>query len=154
MHVYVRADDRRFDAGYATINNPDVRIISADGQMSSAVARTEFPKARLMELPNMTPLSQQVEEVATGKADVFMSEAAAAELYMKANPGKVRRLPAAAPLRIFQNTLAMEIGEERLKTMLDSALIDIIENGELDRILRKYDSAGTMFLKPAAGYRP
>jgi len=152
MGVYARTDDMRFENHYEAIDNATVKIISADGQMSSAVARYEFPQATLVEMPNMTALSQQIEEVATGKADVFMSESAAAELYMQKNPGKIKRVEG-PPLRIFQNTFAMEIGEEKLKTMLDSALINVIDNGQLDRILMQYDKQGRMFKKPIKTYR-
>lgn len=154
MNLYVRNDDKRFDKNKNLINDPTVKIISADGQMSSAVARTEFPKAQLVELPNMTPLSQQIEDVVAGKADVFMSENGAAIEYMNKNPGKIRKVPTDGPLRVYQNTFAMNMGENDLKTMLDSALIDVIENGEMDRILKKYDPDGKIFKKVAKGYRP
>ncbi len=154
MNPYVRSDDTRFGGDYSKINEASVRIISADGQMSSSVARTEFPEAQLIELPNMTPLSQQIEDVVAGKADVFMSESAAAEDYMSKNPGKVRKVSTDRPLRVYQNTFAMKMGENDLKTMLDSALIDVIENGEMDKILSKYDPENKIFKKVAKGYAP
>ena len=154
MNPYVRADDMRFDGDYKKINDPSVRIISADGQMSSTVARTEFPKAQLYELPNMTSISQQMEEVASGKADIVMDEPAAAEDYMVRNPDKLRKVEAPYPLRVFQDTFALKMGENDLKTMLDSALIDIIENGEMDKILQKYDPENKIFKRVAKGYQP
>lgn len=153
MRVYVRANDTRFDKGYDSINSPDVKIISADGQMASFIARAEFPQAKLIELPNMTSLSQQVDEVISGKADIYMSEATSATLYMKANPGKIKPLPINEPLRVFQNTFAMNMGEDNLRTMIDSALIDVVQNGTLDTIIKKYDPEGIMFLKPAKTYQ-
>ena len=153
MNAYVRIDDTRFDKDVMLINDPKVSIISADGQMSSSVARNEFPNAKLIELPNMTQLSQQIEDVAAGKADVFLSESAAAEDYMNKNPGKVKRVPTSKPINVYQNTFAMKMGENDLKTMLDSALIDVIENGQMDKILKKYDSDGKMFKKVAKGYQ-
>ncbi len=154
MNLYVRADDTRFDSDFRQIDNTDIKIISADGQMSSAAARVEFPKAHLIELPNMTPLSQQIEDVVAGKADVFMSESAAAEDYMSKNTSKVRKIMTDRPLRVYQNTFAMKMGENDLKTMLDSALIDVIENGEMDKILSKYDPENKIFKKVAKGYQP
>ncbi|PZP57491.1 MAG: hypothetical protein DI586_00200 [Micavibrio aeruginosavorus] len=154
MNPYIRADDTRFDGDYSKINEASIRIISADGQMSSSVARTEFPKAQLIELPNMASISQQMEEVASGKADIVLDEPAAAEDYMIKNPGKLRKVEAAYPLRVFQNTFAMKMGENDLKTMLDSALIDVIENGEMDKILAKYDPDNKIFKKVAKGYQP
>jgi ABC-type amino acid transport substrate-binding protein len=152
MRAYVRADDTRFDKSYESINQAGIRIISADGQMSATVAKTEFPNATLLMLSNMTPYTQQFEDVIAGKADVMLAEAAAAGLFIAANPGKIRATAMPHPLRTFQNTFAMNMGEESLRTLLDSALIDIIQNGELDRILARYDTNSTIFLKPAAGY--
>ncbi len=154
MNAYVRVDDKRFDKDVMLIDDAKVSIISADGQMSSSVARDQFPNAKLIELPNMTQLSQQIEDVAAGKADVFLSESGAAEDYMIKNPGKIRRVPTPAPVNVYQNTLAMKMGENDLKTMLDSALIDVIENGQMDKILKKYDPDGKVFKKVAKGYQP
>lgn len=153
MYAYVREGDTRFDGSYDSINHEDVKIISADGQMSSIVATTQFPKAKLIELPNMTSSSQQFEELVSGKADVFLEEASVALAYMDRNPGKVKRINVTDPLRVYQNTIAMNMGEGNLKTMLDSALLDLIENGEIDRIIAKYDNSHQMFLKIAKGYQ-
>ncbi len=153
MYAYVRKGDTRFDASYDTINRDGVNIISADGQMSSTVAKTQFPQAKLNELPNMTSPGQQFDELASGKADVFLEEAAVASYYMDKNPDRVQRTAETEPLRVYQNTIGMSMGEIKLKTMLDSAMMDLIENGEIDRILAKYDPQGRMYLKVAKGYQ-
>ena len=136
--IVVRADDARFDADYRTINTPGVRIISADGMEATRIARRDFPKAALTELPNMARDADLAEHVAAGKADVTFLDAAMAESYRAANPGRLKLVPLAQPIRIFQNTFALP-QDERLKAMLDTAMNELIENGGMDIILDKYD---------------
>ena len=154
MNPYVRADDIRFDNDFTKINDASIKIVSADGQMTSKVAKIEFPDAQLIELPNMTSMSEQIENIVTKKADVILGEPAATEDYMVHNQGKLKRVENVRPLRVFQNTFAMKMGEDELKTMLDSALIDIIENGEMDRIMSKYDADKKIFKRVSKGYEP
>lgn len=153
MQVYARADDKRFDNALEKINSKDITIVSADGHMSSSVARADFPLAKLNELPNMSSLTQQFEDILAGKADVLLTDSSAAAAYMKANPGKIKVVPAARPLHVFQNTFAMDIHETALKSMMDSALIDIVGNGEMEKILKKYDPDGVMYLPVVKGYK-
>jgi ABC-type amino acid transport substrate-binding protein len=143
--IIVRQDDHRFDKDQSRINQPDVRIVSSDGELASAIAHRDYPQAQLLEAPNMTDFTQRLEDITDNKADVTFIEDAITDVYLKNNPYKLRRLDV-PPVRVFQNTLAF-LPDERLKSMLDTAVIELVENGEMDRILDKYDPVNKMLLR-------
>ncbi len=146
VEIMARNNDVRFDQMSAAINDATVRIVSSDGMEATRIAHRDFPRAQLIELPNMQGDSDLMESVATGKADITFIDAATSERYMTANPGKLKRLARTAPIRIYQNTFALP-QDERLKAMLDTALNDLVENGGMDIILDKYDAAHKTLLR-------
>lgn len=146
LGVFVRADDHRFDADMTRLNDPNVALIVADGELAEVVAHADFPRMKVRTLPNLVDISQMMTEVATGKADVTFAELMHGAQYTKFNPGKLRLLNPEHPLRVFQNTLALPPNEPQMKAMLDSALYEMRDAGIVERLLRKYEPApGTMY---------
>lgn len=146
LEILARADDPRFDQRLDAIDNPTVRIMSSDGMEASRIARRDFPRAQLIELPNMQGDSDLMESVAASKADITFIEAATSERYRAANPGKLKVLARPAPIRIYQNTFALP-QDDRLKAMLDTALNELVESGGVDAILDRYDPAHKTLLR-------
>jgi len=60
--------------------------------------------------------------VTTGKADVTLAEPGAVTLFLKKNPGALKKLEIPQPLRVFPNGYALKRGEDEFKFMIDSAL--------------------------------
>ncbi len=145
LGVIVRTDDHRFDNDLNLINQPEIRIASRDGDLSAAVAHRDYPNAKLQQAPNMTTDAQILEDVALKKGDVFFLEDINFNTYAKNNPGKLRRLDI-PPVRVFQNTLAF-LQDEKLKSLLDTVMIELVENGAMDKILDKYDPEKKMLLR-------
>lgn len=141
----VRPDDHRFDQNLDRINQPDVRIVTYDGGLAAAITQRDFPKAKNQQAPNMVDYSQLFEDVATNKGDVLFAESAAVIAYQKSNPGRVRML-SGPPIRVLQNTLGFS-QDERLKSMLDTVVIELVENGQMDKILNKYDPDQKMLMR-------
>ena len=61
-------------------------------------------------------------------------------------------VPTQKPVRIFPNTFAVDIHENELQNMLNTALHQMQDNGTVDRLLKKYQSKGydTGFLLPVS----
>lgn len=142
----IRPDDFRFDNRLDLINDPNVKIVSSDGALASAIARRDFPKAQLLEYANLTDPGQLMEDVVSRKGDIIFVDSATMEQYLKSNPGRLRRLPG-PPLRMFQNTLALPQDDIKLKSLLDTVIIELRDNGGMDRILDKYDPEHKQFLR-------
>lgn len=139
IFAYVRADDSRFDSGFDLINDATTTIATIDAEMTSIIAKADFPMAAISSLPQSTDVSQVLLEVATGKADVTFVETAVAERFISKNPGEIKKIPNAAPVRVFPNVMLMRKGEYKLKTALDTAINELIYTGRVDYIISRHE---------------
>jgi polar amino acid transport system substrate-binding protein len=138
LGIYVRTDDHRFDNAPTHLNDPRFRIATIDAEMSHIVQRSDFPEASVLGLPSTTDISMLAESVVLRKADATIIEKAVANLYMKHNPGALRNLTDAKPIRIFENTWAFAHEASRLKAVLDTAIKEMLFSGYVDKVLAKY----------------
>lgn len=152
--AFVRPDDTRFDADITAINDPTVRISSSDGMISGIIAAQDFPKAQIVSLPNMTDVGQNLMDVAAGKADVTFLSLHDAFRFEKSNPGQIKNVAKQQPVRVFGNTIALpqSQGDRRFKVMIDTALIQMLNGGFVDRALKKYEEYPGAVLPVAKPY--
>jgi ABC-type amino acid transport substrate-binding protein len=69
--------------------------------------------------------------------------------FEKGYPGKIKIIPAAKPLRIFPDTIAVNIDEEQLLHVLNTAIDQQIDSGTMDKIVAKYkDKFDVSFVVP------
>ncbi|MBY0357072.1 MAG: transporter substrate-binding domain-containing protein [Candidatus Obscuribacterales bacterium] len=150
--IWVRPDDHRFDSSISTINSPAVKIASIDGAMEDIIAKTNFPKAQLVSLPELSVFSQNLLNVTHKKADLTFAEPLVVEEFLSGNPGALRQIKPDEPLRIFGSSLAVKRDEIGLKEFLDVALKEIIDNGKIKNILTKYRIQSGTFYPVAHSY--
>jgi polar amino acid transport system substrate-binding protein len=151
--AYVRVDDHRFDADLTKLNASGVTVATVDGEMSSIIAHQDFTKARQDSFPQLADVSQLLLEITSKKADVTFVEPFIAELFLKAHPGTLRNLAADHPLRIFPNTMMFGKDEPALKSMMDTALMELINAGAIDKLIRGYAPSVSAFYPLAFPYR-
>lgn len=138
-YPYVRAHDDRFDDGLDRVNQPDVKIAVIDGEYADFVARESFPQADTLRLPQLSDISQIPLSVATGKADIAFLQKGPARRYIEVNPGKLRALEN-QPVRVMPApAVVVPMGEHDFKYVLDSAFEFLLNNGFVEKTLRKYD---------------
>lgn len=154
VEAYVRAEDTRFDNNLSAIDHPEIRIATSDGSVSGTIGLTDFPKAQIISLPNLSDYSQVIENVVTNKADVVFIETPKALEYLKANPGKIKKIPPGDPVRIYRTVYALKQDEIRLQSMLDTALNELLDSGFVEKILQKYEvQTGQIFYRVNRPYR-
>jgi polar amino acid transport system substrate-binding protein len=137
--AYVRADDTRFDRNIMALNDPAVRISSSDGQISALIARQDFPKAQVLSLPNMTDVAQNFMEIAANKADVTFLSLRDGYKFEEKNPGKIKNVASKQPVRVFGSVIAIPQSDRKFEIMLNTAFIQLLNGGGVDRILKKYE---------------
>ncbi|HOO50710.1 MAG TPA: transporter substrate-binding domain-containing protein [Alphaproteobacteria bacterium] len=137
--AYVDAENTQINSDLSNVNDPSVRVSASDGAISFYVAQQDFPKATILSLPNMTDETQMLMEVDAGKADIAFIETYLGEKFIKANPKSLKNLVPNNPVRLFGNTFALPMDDVRFKSMLDSALVPMIQGGLVDRIISKYE---------------
>ncbi len=148
----VRAEDRRFDNAFEKIDAPDVTVTTIEGDMSAIIAKKNFPRAKLLELPALSDISMALNNVASGKADVTFVDRLTAAIFMKNNLGKIRFVPAERPLRLFGDVLAAKLGEHKFVTMVDTALVELVQSGAVDDIIDRYEEVPGTFYRVAKPY--
>jgi ABC-type amino acid transport substrate-binding protein len=136
--AFARAGDNRFDSNLERINQPDITVALSDDDITTEIYRTEFPRAKKYELPQFAPPEELLLAVATKKADVAFNSPPRLHSFEKGYPGAVKIIPAAKPLRIYPDTVAVDIGEEKLLHVLNTAIDQLLDSGEMDKLVAKY----------------
>ncbi len=152
IKAWGRADDHRFDNNLAAINSPNVHISTIDGAMEDIIAKADFEKAQRESLPQLSPFTQNFLNITSGKADVTFAEPSSVHFFLKNNPGTLREIAPNQPLRIFGNSLVLKRGEDEFKQVIDAAIDEAVFSGEIDKILKKYESSPDEFPRPALPY--
>lgn len=135
--AFVRADDTRFDNNIDRANSEDIMASTIDGTTIEVVTESDFPKAKKVSSPQLTEVSNTLLDVSTGKADIaFVATYFGAE-FMAKNPGKIRPVVLDRPLRAFGNVIAIKADQYRFKAMLDAATEELMNSGEINRIIAK-----------------
>jgi ABC-type amino acid transport substrate-binding protein len=151
--VYVRSNDNRFTNKLVNINEPSVTIATIDGQAAQIVARNKFPRANILTHPDMSHTSQLLLDVTSKKADVTLVEPGFAAIFQKNNQNTVKNITERKPITIYPNTMMFKIGEPAFKSMLDSALSELINTGYIDAVIKKYEPAPGVYFRVALPYR-
>lgn len=148
--AFARWDDHRFDNNLSAINDSGITVAISDDDITTEIYQQDFPLARTYELPQMAPPEELFLVVAQKKADVTLNGPSRLKTFERGNPRQVRVIPTEKPLRIFANTLAVDMKEQELVTMLDTAVNQLIDNGTMARLVEKYRKKGldTAFLVP------
>ena len=73
-YIYVRKDDNRFDNGLTALNDTKIAVGSIDGEGSDGIAADEFPKMKIVSMPQSTDLSQLLLGLVDKKYDVVFCQ--------------------------------------------------------------------------------
>lgn len=148
--VFARSDDKRFDNNIDRINQPDITVALSDDDITTEIYNSQFSRAKKYQLPQFAPAEELLLAVATKKADVAFNSPPRLGSFERGYPGKVKIVPLAKPLRVYPDTVAVDIHEEALLHVLNTAIDQLLDSGEIDRLVAKYHSKyDTSFLIPA-----
>jgi polar amino acid transport system substrate-binding protein len=139
VEIYVRADDSRFDADIAILNDAKFRIATMDGEAAASITQEDFPQAKTISLPQTSDLSQLMLNVADGKADVTFVDSIIAQQFMSKNPGKLKSARPRLPIRLYANEMMLKLSDDAFRRALDAAISQLQNNGVVDQIIRKYE---------------
>jgi polar amino acid transport system substrate-binding protein len=151
--IYVRQNETRFKGNWAAINAPDVRIATIDGETGDLIARTQFPDAKRVSLPQLADISQLFLQLNTNKADICFAEPYFAYEFLRNNPNTVKNIAADSPIRVLGNVYMFKRGENDMKRMIDTALEDLLNSGYVDQLIDKYEPVPGTFYRVAKPYR-
>jgi len=151
--AFVRKGDGRFLSKLDSINSEKIKIATMDGEMSAIIAKTNFPKAQTVSLPQLSDISQLLLTVSTAKADVTFVDPVEAYQFNKHNASALANITRDRPVRVFANTFMFSRGETEFKDMLNTTLDELTNSGEIDSVIRKYEPFPNAYLGVAAPYK-
>lgn len=151
--VYKRPNDSRFKEGFRSFNNKDISISAIDGSLSMMIKNSDYPEAKLVSMPNTTDYSFILSNVVTKKADVTFVERSVGNDFLKKNPSALINIAEKKPLRIYPYFIPTAIGETKLKSTFDGIVSLMLNNGEIDAILDKYEQGTPSFYRVTKGYQ-
>ena len=151
MFPLVRVDETRIK-GPADLNKPETTIAVLEGEAGSIFAHEAYPKAKFLAIPQLSDFALMYEEVAQKKADVSLAEMGSFIAYDKANPGKLKALNPNQPLAVFPVVMGLPPGDVRLKTAIDAAITEMLNDGTIDRLSAQYIQPSNAFLPVAKPY--
>ncbi len=152
VNVYVRTNDNRFTNNLQRINSESITIATIDGYTNQKIAKNCFPRAHTLTHPDITDGCQLFLDVTTNKADVTLDDPSLAALFLKNNPGTIKNI-SKQPISIEANTMMFKIGESAFKSMLDTALTELINTGYVDKVLNKYEPKPGVYCRIALPYQ-
>lgn len=151
--AWVRQDDARFQT-LADLVKYEAKVTAVDGAMEDIIARNDYPTLPRTTLPQLTPFDTNFQNIITKKADVTFAEPASVAEFLNRNPGTMRSLGESQALRVFGNTLATRLGDDKTIGFLNAAVDEIVYSGAVDRILKKYEPVKGAFLRVARPFAP
>ena len=154
IKAWVRAEDDRFDdMSLEQLNSPNIRIATIDGAMEDIIARTQFPSAQQESLPQLSPFTQNLQNIVANKADITFAEPGTIYEFLESNPGTLKDPFPDQAFRVFGNSLVSPIGDEPLASFLDASMKDLLYSGYVDTVLQKYEPAPGVFPRAQLPYQ-
>ena len=151
--VYARFSNNRF-RDLQQLNSFDVTILTVDGQASAFLARTQFPNAKTISLPQDTSPTQPLLDVKTGKADVTFADTGFAEEFLAHNPRSIKNVSPNRPVAVFPVTYLVEKNQNALASMLNTAIEGLLNDGTVASLIRKYQKYPDSIYPVSKPYAP
>lgn len=130
----VRCEDKEKYQSIDALNRPEVRIVANPGGSNEKFARAMLPKATLtMHKDNLTIF----DEVANGKADAFVTEAAEARVQSKLNP-KLCAVNPEQPLQYAEMGYLIPNNDIRFKLFVDQWMHLLKASKEYNQLADKW----------------
>lgn len=144
----VRVDDARFRNDLARLNAPDVTFLTQDGNSTDQLTRVLFPKAKIYALAANADGAQYYQSILAKKADAVLTDRNALHSYTQTNGNVVRLVAPDKPVKLQTFALAVNREEMPFKDFIDGVIDDMILDGAMDRLLRKWEAEpGKTFMR-------
>jgi polar amino acid transport system substrate-binding protein len=153
VYLITRKDDTRFDrAEYAMLDDPQYKIAVLEGEMTSIIANQSYPHAKVDAIPQISDYSMLLKEVETKKADVTIVTPETFAEYDLNNPNKLKMIGKENPLSVFPASFGMPINDLAFKRMIDVTIGELMLDGTVERLLKKYEKYPNTFLRVTKPY--
>lgn len=152
VYPVVRADDARFDANLDLLQDPRSKIGVLEGEGSALIAAERYPKATTIAIPQSADYTLLMEDIKAKKSDISFITAETFDSFDKKQPGIFKIAQRGKPVSVIAAGFGLPRDDMAFKTLIDTALTELQNEGRLDEILDRYDTGGRIFLRPPKPY--
>lgn len=154
IFIYTRANESRFGnlKSWEDLNNEKVKIATIDGGTGEQIAKSQFPKAQRVALPQLTDFGQSFLDVVHNKADIILMEPYHASKFLESNPNTIKNISVGKPLRTFGNCYMFKRNEPEFEHMLNVVLQDLLNSGYVEGLIKKYEKYPHSYSRVANPY--
>lgn len=152
MNIWVRATDTRKFKSIDDFNKNDFTFGYMEGSGESKAIAIQFPKAKKHILPELASPGDVLLSLANGKFDAVVYDDSNAQVFLKQNPGSIKKVILAQPVTIYPVVMLLPLGETKLKSMIDNTIREMHYDGTIRRIIGQNNAQGLVNL-PAQPYQ-
>lgn len=138
VSVFVRKADTRFDGNVKKLNSPHYTVAMTDGDATQTMAGILLPLAKPLYATGMQSIATEMQDVATGKADAMFRDLITVARYHENNPETFKNISPDKPVFMYPLTVGFNEGEYGLKTLFDTVIYEMKDDGTIAEIIRKY----------------
>jgi ABC-type amino acid transport substrate-binding protein len=151
IYPVVRSEDERFMSDdLSQLNREDITLAAPEGDALVTLTQAWFPKSILLIIPAGTDTGSYGLQITTKKADALLWDDNGLYQYNKTNEKKLKAISRNNPVKIQSFSMAVTRNDLVLKDFLDNAVHDLINDGTMDRLLRKWEpEPGKTYLRVA-----
>jgi len=148
LYVWMRQGDTRPIGKPEDLNSDQYIAGNIDGSVDHDIIVKNFPKAKIISLPELDSTPDLVENLVTKKVDFIVVDASTLAGYIANNPGKIKNIFPDKPMNVFPNVILLPPDDWRFKEVMDNILRHIEYDGTLDVILKKYHMEQSFLRNP------
>lgn len=137
LYAYKRKDDARTIKSLSELNDPKYSFSSIDGGTPIILQKQLFPLSKQKTLPELADLADTFEDLVSKKVDFVIQPEITVVNFEKVRPGLITKL-FDKPVAYYPATMMLPLGDAKLKSMIDTTLLEIQYDGTLENILRRY----------------
>jgi ABC-type amino acid transport substrate-binding protein len=112
-----------------------------------------MPETKFVILPESSSVAEMLTSVADRKADLAFLTPTVFKSFDRNSPGVLKRVATDTPFYVFNVSFGIKPDEPAFKNLLDYMIRNMIENGTLADLYKKYDPDGLIYM-PAPLSRP
>ncbi|MDB5478348.1 MAG: amino acid transporter substrate-binding protein family [Alphaproteobacteria bacterium] len=152
VYLMTRADDHRYDNDLSKANTPDTKMVILRGSIFEFAANDYFPQAKTFDAGELNPESDIFMSILSKKADVTFNTGLSIQNFDKANPGQIKKV--GDPVRFCSGAFMLPLGDDRLKNLIDGGMNELIEDGQVERIIGKFLGKDNPYWYPPSPLNP
>ena len=137
-HVYAWKSTSDLRSYAEARRSPFLRIAVKEGDISHSIALAEFPRARLIRVPQLADPSALLTFVTEGRADITFVEPVLANYFQVETGQTISKVTEIGRLRSYPNTFMLSLGQEALLRALNGYIQASAEDGSLYKLINKY----------------